>query len=125
VPLCYAKCGQEDVESSVLQGLQSLRDSLVEVGPHIFRGSLILSFYVTREHKALFGFISNQEKSIFERWKIPILINEKPIPRGLDETSEFERNRIIESSRKLVVERMMNIFEVECIQNYVYCRLLF
>ena len=52
-----AKCGGDDVDSSVLTALEDLKESLVEVGPNLARGILNLSFYVIRENKTLFGYL--------------------------------------------------------------------
>jgi len=96
--LSYLKCGtglqglssglqdyipiiaSEDVEDSIILALKSLNNCLTVVGPHLYRSLLIISFYEYRSAKGFFGLVTNTEKIVFERWKLPILINQNIIP---------------------------------------------
>ena len=60
----------------------------------------------------LFGFYSNSVKQIFERWRIPVLVNQSSITLRKDDASELERIRLFDSSREAVVARMMKIIMV-------------
>lgn len=108
-PLVYAKCGGEDVGNSVIRALQQLRESLEEVGPSLYRGTIVLSFYLLKENKAFLGLYSESKKHVFERWRIPVLVNQAPITLRRDDASELERKRIFDSSRQEVMSRMMKI----------------
>ena len=66
----------EEVDESVVLALKCMMNCLTAVGPNLYRSVLILSFYEFRETKGFFGLINNNEKVVFERWKIPILVNE-------------------------------------------------
>lgn len=108
-PLVYAKCGGEEVGNSVIRALQQLRESLEEVGPSLYRGTIVLSFYLLKENKAFLGLYSESKKHVFERWRIPVLVNQAPITLRRDDASELERKRIFDSSRQEVMSRMMKI----------------
>eukprot|EP00602_Paraphysomonas_sp_CaronLab_P012785 CAMPEP_0185042188 /NCGR_PEP_ID=MMETSP1103-20130426/42203_1 /TAXON_ID=36769 /ORGANISM="Paraphysomonas bandaiensis, Strain Caron Lab Isolate" /LENGTH=205 /DNA_ID=CAMNT_0027582213 /DNA_START=693 /DNA_END=1310 /DNA_ORIENTATION=- len=110
-PLTYAKCGVEDVDNTVADTISNLKTSLIHVGPHLSRGVVTLSFYEKRENKGFFGILSSEEKVHFERWRIPVLVNESPFPRGMDPASEMTRKRLYDSAREQVKERMLVIFE--------------
>lgn len=73
---------------------------------------IALSFFEKRENKGFFGLLNSEEKVYFERWRIPVLVNENPLPRGLDTSSEIARTRIYDTARDQVKERMLSIFEV-------------
>jgi hypothetical protein len=108
----YDRCGVEDVDTRVNDTITNFKRSVIAVGPKLSRGVIYLSFYEKRETKGIFGFLSSEEKVHFERWKIPVLINESPIPRGNDAASEINRARLYESTREQIKSRMMIIFEV-------------
>ena len=107
-----------------------LTKSRVSVGPQLSKGVILLTFFEKRESKALFGFLKSQEKICFERWRLPILINERETPRssfqGQSNTSqgyssssryqnpalEYERLNVINNSRNEVQRRILSIIEV-------------
>jgi hypothetical protein len=80
-PLIFAKCGPIDVDESVKRAILNLNQLLTPVGPHLSKATIVLSFFEHRETKGFFGLISNHEKVYFERWRIPIIINELPLTR--------------------------------------------
>ncbi len=106
------RCGVDDVDSTVDLTLETLRKSLVHVGPHLLKGVVILSFFEKREVNNFFGMVKTQEKVYFERWKIPVLVNEDTLPRDKDEASEISRARVFDSARQQIKQRMYSIFEV-------------
>lgn len=108
-PLVYAKCGGDDVDRSVLTALEELKESLEEVGPNLYRGTLVLSFYLMKENKGFLGLYSENIKHVFERWRIPVLVNKAPITLRKDDASEMERARLFDSSRDAVMARLMKI----------------
>jgi len=108
-PLIYAKCGGEKVDNSVTTALQQLTESLEEVGPNLYRGTVVLSFYLVKENKPFWGLYSESKKYVFERWKIPVLVDKAPITMRRDDASEIERKRIFDSSRQEVISRIMKI----------------
>jgi hypothetical protein len=135
-PLTYAKCGNDHVENSVTEAIALLKKSLVQVGPGLSRGVVILSFFEKRENKGFFGMLTTQEKVYFERWRIPILVNENPLEsssgggggggvggRGgssgsnqggssAHQASNREyRHRVYETAREEIKQRMLCIFE--------------
>jgi hypothetical protein len=93
----------------------------VKVGPHLSRGMVALSFFEKRENKGFFGLLNSEEKVYFERWRISVLVNENPLPRGSDPSSEIARTRIYDTAREQVKERMLSIFEVRTFQSYHSC----
>lgn len=112
-PLVYAKCGDTSIDSNVIHALADLKRSLVEVGPNLRRGNINLSFYVEKENKGIFGFGSEKVKAVFERWRVPVLVNEI----RTDNASELERTHILDSSREAVASRMMKII----VDVNIYC----
>ena len=56
-------------------------------------GNINLSFYVEKENKGIFGFGSEKVKAVFERWRVPVLVNEI----RTDNASELERKYSIVS----------------------------
>ena len=114
-PLTYAKCGNDHVENSVIDAIAQFKKSLIQVGPGLSRGVVILSFYEKRENKGFFGMLTTQEKVYFERWRFPILVNENPLEsssggRTADSNREY-RHRVYETAREEVKQRMLCIFE--------------
>jgi hypothetical protein len=91
----------------------------VPVGPGLFRGVIILSFYEKRENKGFFGMLTTQEKVYFERWRFPVLVNENPLDLGGERgmgvqqqaTRREYRHRVYESAREQIKQRMLAIFE--------------
>jgi hypothetical protein len=79
---------------------------------HFTVGVIILSFFEKREVNNFFGIMKTQEKVHFERWKIPILVNQDTLPRTVDEASDLSRARVYDSARQQIKQRMFNIFEV-------------
>ncbi len=107
------RCGVEDVEQTVSTAITDLSQSMLHVGPNLSRGVITLSFFEKRETKGFFGILNSEEKVFFERWKIPILVNDSPFPREGDPTSEISRMRLIETAREQIKKLMLTIFEVD------------
>mmetsp|Transcript_5522 Transcript_5522/g.9080 ORF Transcript_5522/g.9080 Transcript_5522/m.9080 type:complete len:196 (-) Transcript_5522:252-839(-) len=121
-PLTYAKCGNDHVENSVTEAIVQFKKSLVQVGPGLSRGVVILSFFEKRENKGFFGMLTTQEKVYFERWRIPILVNENQLESTSDvrggggssqqaASSREYRHRVYETAREEIKQRMLCIFE--------------
>lgn len=110
--LCIFRCGVEDVEETVRNSIADLGKSMLHVGPNLSRGVLTLSFYDKRETKGFFGIMNSEEKVYFERWRIPILVNENQFPREGDAASEISRIRLIDTAREQIKKLMLTIFEV-------------
>lgn len=124
-PLTYAKCGNDHVENSVIEAISQFKKTLVQVGPGLSRGVVMLSFYEKRENKGFFGMLTTQEKVYFERWRFPILVNENPLEAtngraggspsrgGVKESASSReyRHRVYETAREEIKQRMLCIFE--------------
>jgi Autophagy-related protein 101 len=78
-PIVYAKCGPSDVDATVEEAIHSLRASLTSVGPFLSKGIILISFFEKREVKGFFGLVNSTENIYFERWRIPVLIDERPL----------------------------------------------
>jgi len=117
-PLTYVKCGPVDIDETVRSKVDELTRSLTQVGPKLYKGVITVSFYEKREVKQLFGFMSSEEKVYFERWRVPILVNEEIIPRSpltgddADLTQLSERARIFEQARESIQKRILSILEL-------------
>jgi hypothetical protein len=105
----------EDVEETVTKSISDLGKSMSHVGPNLTRGLLTLSFYDKRETKGFFGILNSEEKVYFERWRIPILVNDNQFPRDNDPASEMNRLRLIETAREQIKMLMLTIFEVHAL----------
>jgi len=117
-PLTFVKCGKMDIDESVRSKVEELTRSLTAVGPNLYKGVMLVSFFEKREVKQLFGLMSSEEKVYFERWRVPILVNEGAIPRSPrpgeegDVTLCRERARIFENAREQVQKRILSILEL-------------
>lgn len=109
-PLTFAKCGVSDIDVAVHEAIQNFRFSLVKVGPTNSKGIVILSFYEKRAQRGFFGLVNNEEKVYFERWKIPVVVNDDNLEVG-DESDVLELQRVYESGRNQIQQRMMTILE--------------
>lgn len=49
------------------------------MGPFLSKGIILISFFEKREVKGFFGLVSSTENIYFERWRIPVLIDERPL----------------------------------------------
>lgn len=123
--LCYLKCGNginnlqtsdefvpviasEEVEESVILALKSMLNCLTTVGPNLYRGIIIISFYEYRSSRSFLGLMNNLEKVVFERWKIPILVNENIIPSNNPITNP---NMEILQARENIQSKILQIIE--------------
>jgi len=103
-PIVYAKCGPSDVDATVNEAIEGLQASLTSVGPFLSKGIILLSFFEKREMKGFFGLVSRYENVYFERWRIPVLVNERSIYKD-DRYDNFhenngDRNNYIKKNQK-------------------------
>jgi hypothetical protein len=104
----------------VKEAVDSLMKSLTPVAPNLSKGMIILSFFERREVKGFFGLVSNQESVYFERWRLPVLVNDLSLQRysydgnGMvdGEAADRERRYFLESARAQVQQRLITILEV-------------
>jgi hypothetical protein len=96
-----------------------LQQSSCPIGPFLSKGVVLLTFFEKRESKGFFGLIRNEEKVSFERWKIPVIIDEREIPKRsfgssphMISTIEVERQHIFDNARNQVQQRILTILEV-------------
>lgn len=117
-PLTFARCGSSDVDKAVKDALELLDKTRTPVGPNLSKSIVLLTFFEKREIKGFFGLLSNQEKVCFERWKIPVVVNEHPIPSKSNhrehmdyDSINFERQHIFDHARNQVQARILTILE--------------
>jgi hypothetical protein len=147
-PIVYAKCGPSDVDATVNEAIEGLQASLTSVGPFLSKGIILLSFFEKREMKGFFGLVSRFENVYFERWRIPVLVNERSIYKDnndgrydnfyenndMDRNNHMKKNQkdsedreVADSERKyffdcaidVVQKRLLTILEV-CMNIYLY-----
>lgn len=129
-PLTYAKCGPCDIDQNVNDSLDMLQRFKSPVGPKIQKGIINLTFYEHREKEALFGWIHSKEKVYFERWKIPIVIDERGfehVPRssslssrslssssdgGTEAIEAITRQHMYSHARNQVQQTLLAVLEV-------------
>lgn len=109
------------MENSVTEAISQFKKSLVQVGPGLSRGVVVLSFFEKRENKGFFGMLTTQEKVYFERWRFPILVNENPMESSggggtgshshQSASNREYRHRVYETAREEIKQRMLCIFE--------------
>ena len=96
------------------EAIEMLIKSKSMVGPELSKGVILLTFFEKRESKSFF-IIRNEEKVCFERWKIPILINEQDFAKkpftSPDQTIEIERQNIFDNARLQIQKRILFILE--------------
>lgn len=148
-PIVYAKCGPSDVDATVEEAIHSLRASLTSVGPFLSKGIILISFFEKREVKGFFGLVNSTENIYFERWRIPVLIDERPLlsPHHQDQygnsnsssygnrnyeaqykgntdyyakdAAESERKYFVDFALQVVQKRLVTILEVTLEMRYV------
>jgi hypothetical protein len=150
-PIVYAKCGPTDVDATVNEAIEGLQASLTSVGPFLSKGIILLSFFEKREMKGFFGLVSRFENVYFERWRIPVLVNERSIYKDNNddrydnfyENNDMDRNNHIKKNQKdsedrevadserkyffdsaieVVQKRLLTILEV-CMNIYIYMKI--
>ena len=115
-PLRYAKCGPSDVDEEVTAVVNALRQSLTPVGPYLAKGMIICSFFERRETKGFFGLVSNQENVYFERWLIPVVVDQRSLstPSGHNQHMtlgvEHERQCLFDTARDMVTNIHIPIY---------------
>lgn len=146
-PIVYAKCGPSDVDATVDEAIHSLKASLTSVGPFLSKGIILISFFEKREVKGFFGLVSSTENIYFERWRIPVLIDERPLlppkyqdshssnnigyrnketPHGgnidyhFKDAAETERKYLVDCALQVVQKRLVTILEVLFADNLSY-----
>ena len=109
-PLRYAKCGPSDVDEEVTAVVHALRQSLTPVGPYLAKGMILCSFFERRETKGFFGLVSNHENVYFERWLIPVVVDQRSLsssPSGhLTLGLEHERQCLFDTARDMVTQHL-------------------
>lgn len=151
-PIVYAKCGPSDVDATVEEAIQSLKASLTSVGPFLSKGIILISFFEKREVKGFFGLVSSTENIYFERWRIPVLIDERQLlsPQYVDQyesyhsgtnrypsnesdcggrtdyyaqgAAEIERKYLVDFALQVVQKRLVTILEVIDPQSFCQSR---
>ena len=127
-PLRYAKCGPSDVDDEVTAVVHALRQSLTSVGPYLSKGMIICSFFERRETKGFFGLVSNQENVYFERWLIPVVVDQRSLssPTGqyhshVTHGVEHERQCLFDTARDMVRNIHITLLPLS---PFLYCNLI-
>lgn len=91
-----------------------LHRSRHSIGHNLSKGTIVVTFFEKRESKALFGLLSHSDKVCFERWRIPVVVNEPSLsaPRKSGDDSPTLQNAIIEMARTQVQQQILAILEV-------------
>ncbi|KAF0700418.1 Aste57867_9043 [Aphanomyces stellatus] len=71
-PITYAYCPVADVTRKVDAAIVQFQRHMSRHSANGHRISII--FYETRVNKALFGFVQNEEKVVWEKWTMPIRV---------------------------------------------------
>mmetsp|Transcript_14755 Transcript_14755/g.44418 ORF Transcript_14755/g.44418 Transcript_14755/m.44418 type:complete len:205 (+) Transcript_14755:268-882(+) len=108
----YATCGTEDIDRAVDESIDGLMTSLEPAGPELGKGCMVLSFFEKRVTAQLFGLVSNEEKVVWEQWRIPVLISVTPRPMGDDTASVIERQRQAQQADAMLQARIMQVFSL-------------
>lgn len=91
--LSYSRVSCPSVTRKVERAVQSWRDSLVPAGPDLLKGSLVLSFFEKRTSTSLWGFVSNEEKIVWEQWTTPVLVSTTPLDYKDEEIKKIDMAR--------------------------------
>ena len=97
--ITYALCAVGDVSRKVDHAVRSLEESTVVVGrgssngmaayghasrasmtssSHVRQAYVVVTFFERKVKKALFGLMSNEEKTVFETWIVPVTVTMSP-----------------------------------------------
>lgn len=71
-PITYAYCPVADVTRKVDAAIVQFQRAMTRHAVNGHRISVV--FYETRVNKALFGFVQNEEKIVWEKWTLPIRV---------------------------------------------------
>lgn len=140
------------MDATVEEAIQSLKASLTSVGPFLSKGIILISFFEKREVKGFFGLVSSTENIYFERWRIPVLIDERQLlsPQYVDQyesyhtgtnrhpsnesdcggrtdyyaqgAAETERKYLVDFALQVVQKRLVTILEVIDPQSFCQSR---
>jgi len=111
-PLTYAKCGgRKDIHDHVKESIKLLLSQLAPVGPNLKKSTLLLQFYDQREAQKFFGLFTTAEKVIFERWHIPVRVDETTFHKTDIEQQNIEKAHFIQYAREQIERSILNIIE--------------
>lgn len=99
------------LDKKVDDSIEEFLKSLVQIGPELLSGCLTISFFERRASKQLFGFVSHEEKIIFEQWILHVVVNNTPRPVNDDSASRMERQRIQDTAETMLRSVMMQVFQ--------------
>jgi hypothetical protein len=110
-PLTYAKCGgRKGINDHVKESIKLLTNHLAPVGPNLKKSTLLLEFYDQRETQKLFIFTTT-EKVAFERWHIPVRVDETTLNKTDIERQNIEKAHFMQFAREQIERTILSIIE--------------
>jgi len=108
-------CGDNnDVDQKVDDAIEQFLQSLTPIGPELFQGYMNLIFFERRASKQLFGFVSHEERVVWETWVIRVVVNTNtntnntpPAPPA----NIMERQRLQDTAEQMLKSCLQKIFD--------------
>jgi hypothetical protein len=96
--------GDKDVDQKVDDAIDTFLQSLTPIGPDLLQGIIHVQFVERRASKQLFGWVSQEERVVWETWVLRVLVNTSTTSTGTATTAAdmMERQR-----RQDTAERML------------------
>lgn len=75
------------------------------------RGEIVLSFFEHREYKEWIGLVTRHENVYFERWHVPVTVNDRNDHSSRTEREDFDYDRAYRTAYDQASKAMMAILE--------------
>eukprot|EP00608_Synchroma_pusillum_P006142 CAMPEP_0198428446 /NCGR_PEP_ID=MMETSP1452-20131203/6563_1 /TAXON_ID=1181717 /ORGANISM="Synchroma pusillum, Strain CCMP3072" /LENGTH=198 /DNA_ID=CAMNT_0044148841 /DNA_START=28 /DNA_END=624 /DNA_ORIENTATION=+ len=102
--LTYARCGTQELDRRVDAAYEQLTQSLSPAGPELSRGEIVVAFFERRKVKGFFGFVDQDEKVVWEQWKVPLVVNHMSLPAA-------DGGVVHGHAREQLEQRMLKLFD--------------
>lgn len=113
-------CGDNnDVDQKVDDAIEHFLQSLTPIGPELFQGFMNLIFFERRASKQLFGFVSHEERVVWETWVIRVVVNTNTTTTSTSNTPPapppanimMERQRLQDTAEQMLKSCLQKIFD--------------
>jgi hypothetical protein len=105
--------GDKDVDQKVDDAIDTFLQSLTPIGPDLLQGIIHLQFVERRASKQLFGWVSQEERVVWETWVLRVLVNTSTVPTATATTAAdiMERQRRQDTAERMLQACLQTIFD--------------
>ena len=97
------------IDLKVNDAIKNFKSSLTRVGSSV-KGVLCIKLYYTVKKSSMFGFSQVEEKVLFEKWVLPVVVRSEKSMAA--ESLDTEARNLLDYSRDQVQRCLIDIFEV-------------